>query len=108
MWHSEHAEPIIGAAASNLWQSPHSAVGRSPAEWQRLHRIEACFPWSGTGCHGPLAVRETSPSGSRSPRTGRVWHTLQSVPRTRPLSETCFPSWQRKQPGQFRWPMLDG
>jgi hypothetical protein len=37
-----------------------------------------------------------------------VWQLLQSAEIFLPSALTCSPSWQRKQPGHLKWPMLFG
>src|SRR5512134_1522562 len=106
-WHSLHS--TTGLASNDLvWQSPQSEGGRNPAEWQRLHRIRLCFPASCIGCQGNRLSVTNVPIGKSGDRTGWVWQTVHSVLRTFPVLETCRPSWQRKQPAQFRCPMLEG
>src|SRR5512134_1724975 len=109
VWQSPHfIEAIIGAFASILWHSAQSEGGRNPAEWHRLHRIRLCFPASSIGCQGNRLSVTNVPIGKSGDRTGWVWQTVHSVLRTFPVLDTCRPSWQRKQPAQFRCPMLEG
>src|SRR5512134_2288983 len=109
VWHSTHfIDDIIGDFVSILWHSAQSEGGRNPAEWHRLHSIRLCFPASSIGCQGNRLSVTNVPIGKSGDRTGWVWQTVHSVLRTFPVLDTCRPSWQRKQPAQFRCPMLEG
>ena len=70
-----------------------------------LDRIAGALQPDLVQLHGKETPARARASG---PRTGAVWQIVHLFESTSPVAVLCLPSWQRKQPGQLRWPMLSG
>ena len=82
------------------------AIGRRPVAGgvAPAAKDPGVLPTSPPGARESLSG-ETAPSDAEWPRAGIVWAPEHSMLRIFPFFDTWRPSWQRKHPGQFRWPM---